>query len=186
MKEKIKHAPEPYQIRGFIIQPSYTSANGSGRTCQNVQGWITRCPPAVGSVAFHGNRPWHRSKSEAIEEVEHWFKEAHYGDILTLSHKRRDYLQWLLKVWPDATSAKQALATQIARDMQAEVKRQKEEEERAKMDKLHSASRDLLEACKAVVESMGSAPILETDWKMPGSYKAWKLCVEAIAKAEGK
>jgi hypothetical protein len=52
--------------------------------------------------------------------------------------------------------------------------------------RLIAAAPALLEACKAVVESMSAAPVLETDWKLPGSYDAWKSCVVAIEAAEGR
>lgn len=79
------------------------------------------------------------------------------------------------KTMKDRTEAADRIA-QTVKDLEAFAER----------TRLNDAAPDLLAACKAVVEALKAAPIMETDWKLPGSYAAWKACVDAVAKVEGR
>lgn len=118
------------QLGPFVIAPTFTSKSGTGRRCDTIQGWELRL--ADGSPLSNGDRrDWNSSRREAIEQAEKWFAEAHTANVEDLTRYNIRYLEWLHRVWPEATVASRALELSRQRRDQA-IATEQERQDQAK------------------------------------------------------
>lgn len=117
----------------FELAKTYVSSS-TGRTCNKPQGWEVSCPGVFMWGRTRAGDAWYNSKREAICTMWRRYDQAHTGLPKELANLRAGYIDWLLKVWPEAPAALAAMEIYKAQCEKAHKAQEAEIERKATMN----------------------------------------------------